>query len=167
LLLQTLERGGWVLGICGGYQMLGRTVSDPNGVEEGGSQVGLDLLPVETELDVHKVTVQSKGRSFFGPDVSGYEIHMGRTGHLKAMNSFITKEDGSKDGAILGRIAGTYFHGLFDNADFTEKFLTLVAEDRRLNWRPGAFRHSKEDEYDRLAAVVREHLDVERILGEI
>src|SRR5262245_27157424 len=142
LLLQTLERGGWVIGICGGYQMLGRTVSDPNGVEEGGSQAGLDLLPVETELDVHKVTVKSKGGSFFGPDVSGYEIHMGRTGHLKTMNPFITKEDGSKDGAILGRIAGTYFHGLFDNADFTAKFLSLAAESRRLEWRPGAARHS-------------------------
>jgi adenosylcobyric acid synthase len=167
LLVQTLERGGWVFGICGGYQMLGRRVSDPNGVEEGGSQVGLDLLPVETELEVHKVTVQSKGRSFFGPDVAGYEIHMGRTRYLKSVDPFITKEDGSKDGAIEGRIAGTYFHGLFENAGFTEKFLTLVAEGRRLDWRPGAIRHSKEDEYDRLAAVVREHLDVERILEEI
>src|SRR5262249_19168688 len=74
LLLDTLERGGWVLGICGGYQMLGRMVTDPFGAEEGGSQCGLDLLPVETELELDKITVQSKGDSFLGSVIDGYEI---------------------------------------------------------------------------------------------
>jgi len=165
LLLDVLERGGWVLGICGGYQMLGQTVSDPNGAEEGGVQAGLEFLPVETELDINKVTVQSRGRTFLGPAVTGYEIHMGITDHLKSINPFLVKEDGQKDGAVLGRLAGTYFHGLFENADFTEKFLTVVAESRRIEWRPGPLRYSKEAEYDRLAAVAREHLDIERILG--
>ena len=165
LLLDVLERGGWVLGICGGYQMLGQKVSDPNGTEEGGVQAGLDFLPVETELDINKVTVQSRGRTFLGPSVAGYEIHMGITDHLKSINPFLVKEDGQKDGAILGRLAGTYFHGLFENADFTEKFLTVVAESRRIEWRPGPVRYSKEAEYDRLAAVACEHLDIERILG--
>jgi len=163
LLLETLERGGWVLGVCGGYQMLGRIVSDPFGAEEGGKQAGLDFLPVETELELNKVTVQSKGRSFLGPDVSGYEIHMGRTAHLKSVEPFLTKEDGSNDGAVSGHVTGTYFHGLFENAGFTAKFLTMVAERRRLDWRPGTIRYSKDDEYDRLAAIAREHLDVERI----
>jgi adenosylcobyric acid synthase len=167
LLLETLERGGWVLGICGGYQMLGRIVSDPFGAEEGGTQAGLDFLPVETELELNKVTVQSKGRSFLGPDVSGYEIHMGRTSHLKSTVPFLTKEDGSDDGAVSGHVAGTYFHGLFENAEFTAKFLTIAAESRRLDWRPGAIRYSKDDEYDRLAAIAREHLDVERICSLI
>jgi adenosylcobyric acid synthase len=165
LLLDVLERGGWVLGICGGYQMLGQKVSDPNRAEEGGFQSGLDFLPVETELDIKKVTVQSRGLSFLGPAVAGYEIHMGKTDHLKSINPFLMKEDGQKDGAVLGRVAGTYFHGLFENADFTEKFLTVVAESRRIEWRPGPVRYSKEGEYDRLAAVAREHLDIERILG--
>src|SRR5262245_12013470 len=71
-LLDVLERGGWVLGICGGYQMLGQKVSDPNGAEEGGVQAGLDFLPVETELDINKVTVQSRGRTLLGPAVAGY-----------------------------------------------------------------------------------------------
>jgi len=163
LLLETLERGGWVLGVCGGYQMLGRIVSDPFGAEEGGRQAGLDFLPVETELELNKVTVQSKGRSFLGSDVSGYEIHMGRTAHLKSVEPFLTKEDGSNDGAVSGHVAGTYFHGLFENAEFTGKFLTIVAESRRLDWRPGGIRYSKDDEYERLAAVAREHLDLERI----
>jgi adenosylcobyric acid synthase len=112
---------------------------------------------------MYKVTVQSKGRSFLGPDVQGYEIHMGRTDSLKSVDPFITKEDGHLDGAVSGRVAGTYFHGLFDNADFTTRFLSLVAESRRLEWRPETFRYSKEEEYDRLAAVVREHVDMERI----
>jgi adenosylcobyric acid synthase len=163
LLLDSLEHGGWVLGVCGGYQMLGRRVSDPYGAEEGGTEAGLSLLPVETELERNKVTVQSKGHSFLGPPVAGYEIHMGRTDRLKEVGSFIIKEDGTKDGAVSGRVAGTYFHGLFDNVDFTMKFLTMVAESRQLEWRPVASRRSKDEEYDRLAAVVREHLDMKRI----
>jgi len=163
LLLDTLERGGWVLGICGGYQMLGCKVADPCGVEEGGTEAGLGFLPVETELEPDKITLQSKGRSFLGPIVAGYEIHMGRTNELKSIDPFLTKEDGQKDGGVSGRVAGTYFHGLFENAEFTAKFLTLVAESRGSNWRPGMIRYSKYDEYNRLAATVCEHLDMERI----
>jgi adenosylcobyric acid synthase len=163
LVLKTLENGGWVLGICGGYQMLGRRVSDPHGTEEGGVESGLDLLPVETELETNKVTVQSRGRSFLGPEVAGYEIHMGRTDYLKDLAAFITKEDGTKDGALMGRVGGTYFHGLFDSADFAVEFLTAIAESRNFEWRPVVSRRSKDQEYDRLAAVVREHLDMNRI----
>jgi len=163
VLLETLEHGGWVLGICGGYQMLGRVVADPFGAEEGGTQPGLDFLPVETELELNKITVQSNGRSFLGPAVDGYEIHMGRTHHVKPVDPFITKSDGSEDGAVAGRVAGTYFHGVFDTADFTAKFLAVVAETRHLEWRPGAFRYSKDDEYERLAATAREHIDIEGI----
>jgi len=163
LLLQTLERGGCILGICGGYQMLGRRVSDPYGVEEGGTSAGLDLLPVETQLEAEKVTVQSKGRSFLGPSVMGYEIHMGRTESARAVDPFIIKEDGTADGAVSGRVAGTYFHGLFENHEFTTKFLTMVAESRRLEWRPAAVGYSKEHEYNRLADVAREYLNLERI----
>jgi adenosylcobyric acid synthase len=163
VVLDTLERGGWVLGICGGYQMLGRRVADPHGTEIGGAEAGLDLLPVETELEMNKVTVQSRGISFLGEAVAGYEIHMGRTSHLKPAAPFLIKEDGTKDGVVAGRVAGTYFHGIFDNAEFTMKFLTNVAESRQLEWRPGASRRSKDQEYDRLAAVVKEHLDMDRI----
>src|SRR5215510_4126090 len=106
LLLDTLERGGSVLGVCGGYQMLGRMVSDPYTTEEGGMQSGLNLLPVDTELDVNKITVQSKGRSFLGPPVEGYEIHMGRTTCVEDIEPFVTKADGNQDGAVVGRVAG-------------------------------------------------------------
>jgi adenosylcobyric acid synthase len=163
LVADTLEHGGWVFGICGGYQMLGQRVSDPHLTEEGGAETGLDLLPVETELETKKITIQSKGRSFLGAAVVGYEIHMGRTSHLKPVEPFIVKDDGTKDGAIVGRVAGTYFHGVFDNQEFTTKFLTLVAESRKLEWRPALSHRRKDDEYDRLALVVREHLDMNRI----
>ena len=163
LLFQTLERGGWVLGICGGYQMLGRKISDPFGVEEGGCLEGLRLLPAETELGREKVTVQSQGCSFLGTSVSGYEIHMGRTEPVDSVDPFIRKQDGTADGIVCGRIAGTYFHGLFDNPEFTQEFLSLVAKSRRLTWRPPNFRYSKDEQYDRLAAAAIDHLDIDRI----
>ncbi len=167
VLHETLERGGWVLGICGGYQMLGRRVCDPLGVEEGGAEAGVDLLPIETQLEANKVTVQSRGRSYLGPDVAGYEIHMGRTDQIRALDPFVIKDDGTMDGAVSGRVAGTYFHGLFENPEFTMKFLTIVAEGRQMEWRPDGATSSKEDEYDRLADVAREHLDLEGIYGLI
>jgi adenosylcobyric acid synthase len=160
---RTLEAGGWVLGICGGYQMLGRDVIDPHGVEEGGAVEGLDLLPVETELETRKITVQSEGRSFIGPAVRGYEIHAGRTKQIKPATAFLTKHDGTTDGAVAGRVAGTYFHGVFENADFTRAFLANVAESRRLEWRPRQTHYSKDKEYDRLAEAARLHLAIPRI----
>jgi len=82
--------------------MLGRRVSDPYGAEEGGTEAGLDLLPVETELEMDKVTIQIEGRSFLGPAVAGYEIHMGRTDRVKDAGPFVIKEDGTKDGGRSG-----------------------------------------------------------------
>jgi adenosylcobyric acid synthase len=160
MIAAALEQGGWVLGICGGYQMLGYRVSDPQQVEEGGTMEGLNLLPVETSLESAKITVQSEGLSFIGSAVRGYEIHMGRTKELKPATPFLTKDAGTTDGAVAGRVAGTYFHGLFENADFTRAFLTKVAESRRLEWRPPQLDYSKDKEYDKLAEVARQHLDI-------
>src|SRR5215471_1231841 len=99
--------------------MLGAQINDPFHVEEGGSIEGLGFLPAETELGSDKITVQSEGYSFLGVRVSGYEIHMGRTKPLQQCDWFIRKDDGTNDGLVAGRIAGTYFHGIFDNPDFT------------------------------------------------
>jgi adenosylcobyric acid synthase len=162
-LLDTVERNGWVLGICGGYQMLGRRISDPFGVEGSGAMDGLDLLPVETEMAKTKVTVQSRGRSFVGPIVEGYEIHMGLTSYQGQIKPFITKEDGVSDGALNGRIAGTYFHGLFDTPEFNREFLSIVARDRQITWRAASHDINKNEEYDRFATVARKHLDINGI----
>ena len=163
MLLSALEQGGWVIGICGGYQMLGRSVTDPCNVEEGGAEAGLDFLPVETEIETEKITIQSHGQSFLGPAIRGYEIHMGRTTHIKEARPFLTKTDGTTDGAVVRRIVGTYFHGLFENTDFTTAFLTQVAESRRLDWRPQPLHSGKDEEYNRLAAAARQYLDIPKI----
>jgi adenosylcobyric acid synthase len=161
--LDTVERHGWVLGICGGYQMLGRRISDPFGVEGGGEMDGLNLLPVETEMAKDKTTVQSRGRSFLGPIVEGYEIHMGVTKCRIGVEPFITKENEVCDGALAGRIAGTYFHGLFDSPEFNREFLSVIARDRQLAWRAPSHDVNKDEGYDRLAAVARKHLDISSI----
>lgn len=160
---QALEGRTFVLGICGGYQMLGRMIADPHGVEEGRTVSALGLLPVETELERTKVTTRSGGQSFIGARIEGYEIHMGRTHRLEDVPAFCQKTDGGSDGVILGSVAGTYFHGLFESADFAPRFLSMIAERRGLEWRPKAFEYSKEAEYGRLAAIVRKHLAMDKV----
>jgi adenosylcobyric acid synthase len=88
---------------------------------------------------------------------------MGRTTHVKEARPFLTKTDGTRDGAVVGRIVGTYFHGLFENTDFTTTFLTQVAESRQLDWRPQPLRLGKDEEYNRLAAAARQYLDIPKI----
>ena len=113
-----VRRGGRVLGICGGYQMLGRTVADPHGVEGlAGTVEGLGLLPIDTVIASEKQTRDVSGR-FFGTDAafSGYEIHAGLTTVDPGAAHFLRFTDGTHDGATArdGRIAGCYVHGLFD-----------------------------------------------------
>src|SRR5215472_8217606 len=102
--------------------MLGHSVSDPGNVEEGGAEQGLDFLPVETEIETKKITIQSHGQSFLGPAIRGYEIHMGRTTHIKGARPFLTKTDGTTDGAVVGRSLGTYFHGLLKTRISRQRF---------------------------------------------
>jgi adenosylcobyric acid synthase len=111
-----VQRGGDVLGICGGYQMLGRSVSDPDGVEgKSGEAEGLGLLDVETVLVTAKTVVNRKARdATTGAPLSGYEIHMGRTVGPDTSRPMVTF-DGVPDGAISanGQVRGCYLHGLF------------------------------------------------------
>lgn len=115
-----VRRGGRVLGICGGYQMLGRTISDPDGVEGvAGSAPGLGLLDVETVLAGEKTLRQTSGRlATSSAPIAGYEIHIGQTDGPDAARPF-ARVQGSAHGAMSadGRIAGLYIHGLFDHAE--------------------------------------------------
>ncbi len=163
--------GGAVLGICGGSQMLGARLVDGEGVEAapGTSMPGLGLLPVETRFVATKTTRQASGdvRAAAGPwagatglPVTGYEIHMGQhagEGEARPLLSL----DGRPDGAVSpdGRIAGTYLHGLLHNDGVRAALL------RALGRREGAteavaFAERRGAAFDRLAAVVREHLDI-------
>ncbi len=129
-LLAHVRRGGRVLGICGGYQMLGRRVADPHGIEgPAGSVAGLGLLPVETELRgakrVRAVTGTLHGG---GGAFAGYEIHAGVTAVDAGTPPLLCFDDGTTDGAVAqdGRIAGCYVHGLFDRAEARGYWLGLI-----------------------------------------
>jgi adenosylcobyric acid synthase len=114
-----VRRGGRVLGVCGGYQMLGRLVSDPQGIEGApGAAAGLGLLDVETVLMGDKVLRPAKGRLTGGGEFSGYEIHMGRTSGPGADQPMLHIDGHGPDGAMSadGQISGCYIHGLFDQA---------------------------------------------------
>ena len=113
-----------VLGVCGGYQMLGRRLSDPAGAELQGSAGGLGLLPCETVFGTEKQrtvrTAEVCAEPFQGAAITGYEIHMGRT-DIHGAEPFCRFPDGRTDGAVQGNVFGTYLHGLFDSGTLTVK----------------------------------------------
>jgi adenosylcobyric acid synthase len=157
-----VRRGGAVLGLCGGYQMLGRRVADLDGIEgPAGAVDGLGLLDVETVLTGDKRLEPAHGKALGAP-FRGYEMHMGATAGPDCARPFAKLADGAADGAVSadGRIAGTYVHGLF--ADDRQRSAWLV----RLAAGPSAIAHDAliETTLDRLAAHVAAHLDLDRLL---
>ena len=162
-LMAHVRRGGHVLGICGGYQMLGRVVRDPHGVEGGGSAMGLGLLEVTTTLAPAKTLALTQAvHRGSGAAVEGYEIHMGQTAGPDCGRGWLTVE-GRIEGAAnaSGRVMGTYLHGIFTADDFRRAFLGgLGAKASDLAYDAGV-----EATLDALAAHIEAHLDVEMILG--
>jgi adenosylcobyric acid synthase len=175
-LLQHLERGGAIGGICGGFQMLGRSVADPHGVESGGEEAGLGLLPVTTVLEPEKITRRVAARLLPGPWGEGsgeweaYEIHMGRTvggGTLAPL--FAVRREGAgtaedSEGLISrdGRVWGTYLHGCLDAPAVRQRLLSWLG---RLAPVPCAtpspdYRTFRESAYDSLADVLRGSLNL-------
>lgn len=158
-----------VLGVCGGYQMLGRVLDDPEGVERQGRLEGLGLLPCETRFTREKsrarrTAVCAEG-PFAGAELSGYEIHMGKT-RTQGAAPFCRFADGGEDGAICGAVFGTYLHGLFDSGELTGRLADYLAQRRGLRlepFRPEPREAWKNRQYDRLADAVRESLDLTRI----
>lgn len=158
--------GATVMGICGGYQMMGREVCDPDHVEGDIERLpGLGLLPLATRLTAEKTTKQVRFR--MGDDrreCRGYEIHMGETKPLDgAVIEPLTRSDAEDNGCLVGsRCMGTYFHGILDNAAAVDFLLRPFAETiaARTTFDHAAF---KEEQYDKLAAHVRSHVDMEKI----
>ncbi len=155
------RRGGAVLGLCGGYQMLGRRVSDPGGIEgRAGEAEGLGLLDVSTRLLPEKRLREVSGRDrLTGRRVRGYEMHVGRTEGPDAARPLLELEDGP-DGAVSadGRVMGCYVHGLFASDAFRSAFL------QRLRPGPRAARDHEagvEARLDALADHLEAHLDVD------
>lgn len=113
-----------ILGVCGGYQMLGRTLSDPDSVEHGGDMAGMGLLPCDTVFAPQKTRTRVQAVCHNGAELDCYEIHMGVTDTHGAA-PFAMFPDGRCDGAVCGNVRGTYLHGLFDSGELTQ---TLAAE---------------------------------------
>ena len=155
-----------VIGICGGYQMLGRLVEDDGVEDRVGTLPGLDLLPVETRFAAYeKTTCQSERTARpVGPilsrmgTVTGYEIHMGET----VRDPCIPPAFGD-DGAVSddGLVIGTYLHGLFENPFAIDALLSYLHERRGLAYEP----LTDDDPYRRLAALVAENVDLDLLLA--
>jgi adenosylcobyric acid synthase len=159
------RRGGQVLGICGGYQMLGREVRDPDGIEgRAGAGPGLGLLDVETELEGRKTLSEAKGvEAATGETVTGFEMHMGRTTGPDTERPLFRLDGERPDGAVSpdGRVQGAYLHGMFSADGFRHAFL-----DRIRTRTPSGLHYEAEVDgvLDRLAGHLEDHLDLERIL---
>ena len=162
-----------IVGVCGGFQMLGARILDPRKVEASETATeGLGFLPVVTEFEARKHTVRVRGVSLrSGAEITGYEIHMGQTKLAESLQPLfkIRDEHGNSaernEGCISGdgRIWGTYIHGLFDSAAFRREFLNQLRV--RHAWPPLAPQNTnaKEADLDSLATLVSEHLDCEML----
>ena len=153
-----------VIGICGGYQMMGQTVEDPDHVESDlESMPGLGLLPVQTILRPVKTTQQRQFTYRDRPDIcSGYEIHMGHTTILGQPRPLAQLSDAQPDGYFLNhKCWGTYLHGILDNSPVIDDL--LAAYTAQSGEATVDFRQFKEQQYDRLAALIRTHIDLEQV----
>ena len=175
--IRLARKGTPVIGVCGGYQMLGQTIHDPQGVESSQPCVaGLGLLPVSTTFEREKATHQVTARvadstgmlaGATGKEVRGYEIHMGSTsGQGEAAPFVVLERSGERaclpDGCIdaSGHILGTYIHGLFSNTSLRLSLLGYLAEKKGISLpRLGAIA-TQEEHLNRLAALVRGHVDM-------
>lgn len=160
-----------VFGICGGYQMLGERIEDPNGIEEGGSIEGLNLLDCVTVIEEEKIRTQVTGTfgnvtgifaSLSGLEYEGYEIHMGRTDSSGEVEAFT----GSGTGICAHNVYGTYIHGIFDKSEIVQTIVKCLAGANNQNVDVSGvsdYKAFKESQYDKLADILREHVDIKRI----
>ena len=149
-ILRTHREGHTIVGICGGYQMLGQTIDDPEGIEGNmKSMPGLGLLPIQTTMAQEKTTRQVTF-SFAGQECSGYEIHQGVS---------------NTDEVVMqaNNCIGTYVHGILDNAPFVDFLLRPFAEKIGAQEESISYQDFKEKQYDLLADHVRKHLNMEQL----
>lgn len=172
--------GKAVFGVCGGYQMLGEIINDPENVEAGGSIKGLGLLKNTTTFYNNKTRTQVNGKindikGFYhdlsGIEVNGYEIHMGDTEilegeRLNTIEISAGKSDKNFDGCVSNNIAGSYIHGIFDNSDVVNTIVKILLKQKGMSTyelEHFDIEDYKESQYDILADSVRNSLDMEKI----
>lgn len=214
VILRAVRKNVPNFGICGGYQMLGKRILDPHGVEVGGEIRGMELLPIETTLNSTKTTTQFSGvvddseglfERIKGKTVTGYEIHMGDTRLVNSQSIDAQSENDSLDnissendrldniksdnigfdnmsditscakaftsdstGFCHQNIYGTYIHGFFDNREISKGIIDAICEKKGIDLDTDLmqnFSEYKEAQYDKLADIVREYLDMDAIYG--
>lgn len=168
-------KGKVLFGICGGYQMLGEKIEDPDCVELGGEITGLGILPVITTLQQSKQTTQVEGcftnstgvlEKLKGEKFSGYEIHMGKTQVSLGKENEVLEFTEKGLGYCSENVYGTYVHGVFDNARVAKSFVEGLAKQKGISLELAAvedYKTVKEREYDRLAETMREYMNMELI----
>lgn len=180
-ILKAQKNGTAIFGVCGGYQMLGKEISDPGCVEEGGTIRGMGLLDTVTVFEAEKSRTRVDGtildpegifESLSGVEITGYEIHMGQTEITDEKTRAFTKIADSisgqikVEGACKGHVYGSYVHGIFDNEKMAEGIARALAAKKGISDEMSLevdFAAFKESQYDLLAAGLREHLDMKEI----
>ncbi len=187
-ILRAKQRGCMIFGICGGYQMLGELLSDPDQVEEGGTLRGMGLLPVETVFTKEKTRTRVTGTfgaltgalaGLSGMELEGYEIHMGSTrsageeggkvAELSVQNqgeNMETERRRKSDGCHLENVYGTYVHGIFDGEGIAPALVEILARKKGIVLESAETmdrEQYKEKQYDLLADTLRRHLDMKKI----
>lgn len=170
------SKEGMIIGICGGYQMLGKKISDPLNIESNITNIkGMEILDIETIIESEKVMTRVDGQVTlpgFKGSIYGYEIHMGKTIVADKSNNFISinVENGIETNRIDGifnekeTIFGTYIHGLLDSTDFREYLLNKIRIKKCIPQRKSpVYEGFREEEINKLADIVRETLDMEKI----
>lgn len=178
--IKAANSGKVIFGICGGFQMLGDTICDPQGIEDGGSLKGMGLLPLDTIFEEKKTRTRVKGnfdkiegilRELSGVELEGYEIHMGvsslkdKLSNMTNITDVITNES-KLDGAFFNNVYGTYIHGIFDKEQVVKAIVTSLAKEKGIDMEQIDFldyKEYKENQYDILAKTLRQHLDMQKI----
>jgi adenosylcobyric acid synthase len=173
-ILKAHANGAFVFGICGGYQMMGLSVKDPEFAEGGGCERGMGLLPVHTVFLPEKTRLRCKGEAvgvpgFLSPSgpcfVEGYEMHMGATFAEGEQNPLALLEGGKPDGHAGVGAAGTYLHGFFDSSECRKALFAALCEKAGVKGELDAFDYSayRQEQFDKLAEGLRSSLDMDLI----
>ena len=180
LILKAAAKGTLVFGICGGYQMLGESLSDPYGVEAGGTMRGMGLLPMDTVFAEKKTRTQVTGKyldikgdyqPLTGVEFTGYVIHMGESTWKSGARASTWTKDGvtgqeKTEGTVFENVCGTYVHGIFDKEESALALIRAAGKKKGIDvsqMEGVDFAAFKETQYDILAAELRKHLDMKKI----
>lgn len=179
-ILQLASKGKVIFGICGGFQMLGETIKDPFGAEGGGEIRGIGLLPMDTVFGQEKIRNQGKGeilsiegtlQKLSALPVEGYEIHMAQsmlhpgTAPFAVVKDLVTGQE-KIDGGCCGNVYGTYLHGIFDEGEIAKRLIYALGDAKGvelLDFSPVDYGQYKEEQYNKLADLVRQNLAVEKV----